>query len=77
VYAEFLRQHLPTSCHVTLGGFLFDSEGRESKQIDIIVVDDMAPQFNFHNRDGQGKAFAGVDGCVAVAETMDSGSEHP
>jgi hypothetical protein len=67
VYAEFLRQHLPSSCSVMLGGFLFDRQGRESKQVDIIVVDDLAPQFNFHNRDGHGKAFACIDGCVGVA----------
>jgi uncharacterized protein DUF6602 len=67
VYAEFLRLHLPASCSVSLGGFLFNSDGQESKQLDILVVDDLAPQFNFHNRDSSEKTFASIDGCVAVA----------
>lgn len=51
-------------------------EGHESKQIDLIVLNDASPQFNFHNPDGQGKSFACIDGCVAVASiksTLDSG----
>jgi len=75
IYAEVLRQHLPQSCTVSFGGFLFDMEGNESKQIDLIVLNDASPQFNFHNPDGQGKAFACVDGCIAVASiksTLDS-----
>ena len=67
IYAEVLRQHLPKSCTVSFGGFLFDMEGNESKQIDLIVLNDTSPQFNFHNPSGQGKAFACIDGCVAVA----------
>ena len=76
IYAEVLRQHLPKSCTVSFGGFLFDMEGNESKQIDLIVLNDTSPQFNFHNPSGQGKAFACIDGCVAVASiksTLDSG----
>lgn len=67
IYAEVLKQHLPDSCTVSQGGFLFDMEGNESKQIDLIVLNDVSPQFNFHNPAGQGKAFACIDGCVAVA----------
>jgi len=76
IYAEVLKQHLPKSCTVSFGGFLFDMEGNESKQIDLIVLNDASPQFNFHNPDGQGKSFACIDGCVAVASiksTLDSG----
>jgi hypothetical protein len=67
VYVEFLKMHLPSSCNVSLGGFLFNLEGKESNQIDVIVTNDVAPQFNFHNRDGSGKTFACIEGCVAVA----------
>jgi len=67
IYCEVLRQHLPRSCTVSFGGFLFDMKGNESKQIDLIVLNDASPQFNFHNPDGQGKSFACVDGCIAVA----------
>jgi len=75
VYADFLKLHLPASCTVSLGGFLFDREGQESKQLDVLVVDDLAPQFNFLNRDGNGKTFACIDGCIGVASiksTLDS-----
>ncbi len=67
VYSEVLKQHLPSSCNVYYGGFVFDLDGNESKQIDLIVSSDNSPQFNFHNQDGSGKSFACIDGCVAVA----------
>jgi hypothetical protein len=75
IYAEILRLHVPQSCKVSFGGFLFDFEGNESKQIDLIVLNDTSPQFNFHNPDGKGKSFACINGCVAVASiksTLDS-----
>jgi len=65
IYAEVLRQHLPSSCNVFLGGFLFDQSGDESEQIDIIVINESSLQFNFY-RDGTGKSFACIDGCVAI-----------
>lgn len=65
VYAEILRHHLPSSCNVTFGGFLFGQAGDESKQLDIIVTDSSSLQYNFH-RGGAGKSFACVDGCIAV-----------
>jgi len=67
VYVEFLRTCLPSACNVNLGGFLFDADGNESKQIDVIVTTDTCPQFNFHNKDGQGKTFSCIDGTLAVA----------
>jgi len=67
VYVELLRTCLPSACNVNLGGFLFDANGNESKQIDVIVTTDTCPQFNFHNRDGQGKTFSCIDGTLAVA----------
>jgi hypothetical protein len=74
VYAEFLRQHAPSKCNVFLGGFLFDEDGVESKQLDIIVTTDTAPRFDFHSRDGQGKSFSPVEGtlaAVSVKSTLD------
>lgn len=67
VYAEMLRTHVPSGCNVLFGGFVFDQQGHESKQIDVIVTDHLSLQFNFLNPDGSGKSFACVDGCVAVA----------
>jgi hypothetical protein len=79
VYAHFLKWHLPSACNVMFGGFLFNQDGLESKQIDVIVTADMCPQFNFHNRDGEGKSFACVDGALAAVSlksTLDSRELH-
>jgi len=65
-YAEFLKQHAPSKCNVFLGGFLFDDDGTESKQLDIIITTDTAPRFNFHNKDGSGKSFSPVEGTLGV-----------
>lgn len=73
-YAEFLKQHAPSKCNVFLGGFLFDDDGAESKQLDIIITTDTAPRFNFHNKDGSGKSFSPVEGTlgvVSVKSTLD------
>jgi hypothetical protein len=67
VYAEFLKTHLPSSCNVYFGGFVFGIDGTESHQIDLLVTGDASPQYNFHNPDGQGKTFACIDGLLAVA----------
>lgn len=73
-YAEFLKLHVPSKCNVFLGGFLFDDDGSESKQLDIIIATDTAPRFNFHNKDGSGKSFSPVEGTlgvVSVKSTLD------
>lgn len=67
IYAEFLRQHAPSKCNVFLGGFLFGNDGSESRQLDVIVTTDTTPRFDFHNPDGQGKAFSPVEGALGVA----------
>lgn len=67
VYAEFLRSHLPSNCNVLFGGFLFNLDGVESKQIDLIVISDCCPQFNFADiLGGHGKTFACIEGTVAA-----------
>lgn len=65
-YAEFLKQHAPSKCNVFFGGFIFDDDGAESKQLDIIITTDTAPCFNFHNKDGSGKSFSPVEGTLGV-----------
>jgi hypothetical protein len=67
VYAAFLRQHAPSKCNIFHGGFLFDDNGNESKQLDVIVTTDTAPRFNFHNPGGAGKSFSPVEGTLGVA----------
>lgn len=66
VYAEFLKQHAPSKCNVFLGGFLFDRDGAESKQLDIIITTDTAPRFNLNNKSGAGKSFSPVEGTLGV-----------
>ncbi len=66
VYAEFLKQHAPSKCNVFLGGFLFDEDGAESEQLDIIITTDTAPRFDFHNKGGAGKSFSPVEGALGV-----------
>jgi len=65
-YAEVLRQHIPSSCNVIFGGFLFDQKGNEAGQLDIIITSNSILQFNFLNKDGSGKSFSCVDGCVGI-----------
>jgi len=67
VYAQFLKQHAPSKCNVFFGGFLFDEEGNESKQMDVIVSTDTSPRFNFHNSNDSGKSFCPVEGSLGVA----------
>jgi hypothetical protein len=66
IYAEVLKLHLPSSCSVVFGGFLFGLNGAKSDQIDILINGQSALQFNFSTKDGGGKSFACVDGCVGV-----------
>lgn len=65
-YVQFLKQHAPSKCNVFLGGFLFDDNGTESKQLDILITTDTAPRFNFNNKDGSGKSFSPVEGTLGV-----------
>lgn len=67
IYAQFLKQHAPSKCNVFFGGFLFDEDGNESKQMDVIVSTDTSPRFNFHNSDDSGKSFCPVEGSLGVA----------
>ena len=65
VFRRFLERHLPRSCEVSRGGYLFDLQGRESRQIDVIVTSGPTPRFEMPS---QGKAIAPLEGTVAVAE---------
>ncbi|PHQ57244.1 MAG: hypothetical protein COC16_01450 [Lutibacter sp.] len=67
VYAQFLKQHAPSKCNVFLGGFLFDEDGNESKQMDVIISTDTSPRFNFHNSNEAGKSFCPVEGSLGAA----------
>ena len=66
VYGEFLKQHLPSQCNINYGGFLFNYDGLESKQIDLFITTDSVPRFNFFNTEYDGKTFAPVEGTSAA-----------
>jgi len=66
VYAEMLKQHVPSSCNVLFGGFLFDLEGQESKQIDIIITNDSSIRYNLPGDGDNGKSFACIDGTIGI-----------
>lgn len=66
VYKVFLSHHVPHWCDVVLGGFLFNSSGQESGQVDIIVTAGSVPKFQFL-ASSEGKSFCDVDGVMCVA----------
>jgi hypothetical protein len=66
VYAEFLKQHAPSKCNVFFGGFVFDDNGNESKQLDIIITTDTTPRYNLKNKDGDGKSFSPIEGTLGI-----------
>ena len=75
-YASFLKEHIPSQCNVFFGGFLFDFEGNESKQIDLIVTGKDALKFNLNSKDDTGKSFTCIDGCVAVVGIKSNLNSH-
>ena len=74
----FLIAHLPKRCEAIKGGFIFDSEGNESRQIDLIITNDLTLQFKQFDKAGQlGKSFNCVEGCycaMSVKTTLDRSS---
>ena len=64
VYSAFLKQHTPSKCNVFFGGFLFDEDGSESDQMDIIISTDTAPRYHFNNSE---KSFCPVEGTLGIA----------
>ena len=71
---EFLKAHLPSRCNVISGGYIFDLN-RSSKQLDLIITNDLTMQFKqFGN---SGKSFASIEGCygaISVKSTLDKKS---
>jgi hypothetical protein len=63
---DFLDTHVPTRCNVIKGGFVFDSTGSKSHQIDLMVCNDQTFQFKKSGNDNKTKSFNCVEGCYAV-----------
>ena len=67
IFVTFLKRHLPSRCSVIKGGFIFDSQGNESKQIDVIITNDATIQFRqFSDASKDGKAFSIIEGCIGA-----------
>lgn len=65
-YQDFLERSVPYKCNVFLGGFLFDEDGAESDQLDVIVTADIVPRYCLPTAAGE-KSFSPVEGALAVA----------
>ncbi len=65
VYRGFLERHVPKTCDVFLGGYVFNLEGNQSKQIDVIVTSGNAPRFRLS---AGNHYIAPVEGTIAIAE---------
>ena len=66
VYQRFLERHLPKSCDVFRGGYVFNVEGMTSHQTDVIVTSGLAPRFKMGSSE---LAIAPIEGAVCLAET--------
>ena len=65
IFLEFLKKHVPNRCDVIKGGFVFNHDGIESRQIDIIVTNDLTLNFKNFNQEN-GKSFSITDGVYCV-----------
>ena len=65
IYQSFLKKHLPKQCDIHTGGYLFNLEGKKSKQIDIIVTSGNTPKFQINNNK---KSICPIEGTVGVFE---------
>ena len=61
---KFLRVHIPKRCNIVKGGFVFDYQGAESNQIDLIITNDATLQFL--DDTPTEKSFNAIEGCNSV-----------
>ncbi len=77
---HFLRNHVPRRCEVIRSGFLFDDQGSESKQLDIMVTNDLTHQFKpIVGSPDEGKSFNVIEGrfaAIAVKTSLDKTALH-
>lgn len=66
VLFNFLETHIPTRCNVIKGGFVFDSTGSKSSQMDLMICNDQTFQFRMSGENHKTQAFNCVEGCYAV-----------
>ncbi|WP_415282937.1 DUF6602 domain-containing protein [Candidatus Nitrososphaera sp. FF02] len=62
----FLEDHLPKRCAIIRGGFIFDSFGNKSGQVDLLVTSEFTLQFNQTVGKRETKSFNCVEGTIAA-----------
>ncbi len=63
ILKDFLKYHIPKRCNVINGGFVFDKENNTSKQIDLIITNDLSIQFVDNDIN---KSLTNIEGCNSV-----------
>ncbi len=65
IYRRLLERHLPSTCEVFRGGYVFNVKGERSKQIDLIATAGPTPRFEILPNL---QAIAPWEGTICVAE---------
>lgn len=68
--AGIFEAHVPKSCDVFLGGQIFNNDGLESGQIDVIITDGNG--LRFHNRSEKSKSITCIDGALGAISVKSS-----
>ncbi len=66
ILLDFLMRHLPARCVLIKGGYIFDSGRRRSKQLDIIITNDLTLQFHQIVGTNTQKSFSCIEGAFAA-----------
>jgi hypothetical protein len=67
ILVKFLKLHLPNRCAVARGGFIFDTEGNISNQIDILVINDFSLRLAYFDQHSENsKNIQSIEGCLAA-----------
>jgi hypothetical protein len=72
ILAYFLNQHLPNRCTATKGGLIIDSQNNKSRQMDIVVTNDLSLQFKEYHGNELEKVFNCIEGCYSVISVKSS-----
>ena len=65
IFRRLLERHLPDTCEVFRGGYVFNIQGETSKQIDVIVTSGSTPRFEILPNL---QAIAPLEGTICVGE---------
>ncbi|HXG07208.1 MAG TPA: DUF6602 domain-containing protein [Nitrososphaera sp.] len=74
ILLKFLQRHIPNRCEIIKGGFIFSANGSKSKQIDLMITNDLTMQFKKFNGEKLEKSFNCIEGCycaISVKSDLD------